>query len=151
MRELEKIGVAPRATYAVDWSKGTGEAKGPYDRILIDAPCSGTGTIRRRPELALRRANNDVARLAVTQREILARAATLVKPGGRVVYAVCSILREEAEEVIAGASSFGLTPAPFDASAAIAASSAEATALRLLPSRHGTDGYFVASFVRSET
>lgn len=137
VRELERIGQRPRTTFAVDWSRGTGEAKGPYDRILVDAPCSGTGTIRRRPELALRRQGSDLPALAAMQRGILERAASLVKPGGRVVYAVCSILREEAEDVVSAivGSSVGLSPA--------------GDAFRLLPSRDGTDGYFVAPLVRA--
>ncbi len=147
--ELARIGVAPRATYAVDWSQGTGGIAPGYDRVLVDAPCSGTGTLRRRPELLLRRAEADLAALATLQRAILARASSLVKPGGRVVYAVCSVLREEAEEVVATADSLGLEPAPFDAEAARAIAGDEgATSFRLLPHVHGTDGYFVASFRR---
>jgi len=162
--ELARIGCAPRATFAVDWSKGTGGGSGLYDRVLVDAPCSGTGTIRRRPELLLKRAASSVAELAELQRTILARAATLVRPGGRLVYAVCSVLREEAEGVIEVGVAHGLDAAPFDSEVAsrIAASSqgadaagasaappaSAATTLRLLPHEHGTDGYFLASFVR---
>jgi 16S rRNA (cytosine967-C5)-methyltransferase len=150
-KELARLGLAPRATYAVDWSAGTGDVHGPYDRVLVDAPCSGTGTLRRRPELLLRRVEADLASLASLQRQILARAASLVRPGGRVVYAVCSILREEAEEVVAIAAAAGLEPAAFDAQAVLASSvaPAEAASFRLLPHVHGTDGYFVASFVRA--
>lgn len=148
--ELARIGCQPRATYAVDWSLGTGSALAGYDRVLIDAPCSGTGTLRRRPELALRRSGADVEALARLQRAIVARAATLVKPGGRVVYAVCSVLREEAEDVLADvAAASGLEPAPFDAPAAVVVAGDGATTLRLLPHEHGTDGYFVASFRRT--
>ncbi len=151
--ELDRIGQAPRATYAVDWAAGTGGATGPYDRILVDAPCSGTGTIRRRPELLLRRTAKDLPALAELQTKILARVAGLVRPGGRVVYAVCSVLREEAEDVIAAAATMGLVAAPFDAPIAqrIAREIAgeAATSFRLLPHEHGTDGYFVASFIRT--
>ncbi len=147
-RELGRIHLAPRATYAVDWSVGTGAITGPYDRVLVDAPCSGTGTIRRRPELLLRRVEADLPALAKLQRAILARAASLVRPGGRVVYAVCSVLREEAEDVVASASEAGLEPAAFDAPAARAVAKDGASTLRLLPQDHGTDGYYVASFVR---
>lgn len=132
-KELARIGLAPRATHAVDWSKGTGGIETKYDRVLIDAPCSGTGTVRRRPELLLRRAESDLAGLAKLQRAILARAAALVKPGGRVTYAVCSVLSEEAEDVIANASELGLE---------------HERSQRFLPHEHGTDGYFVASFTR---
>lgn len=132
-KELGRIGLAPRATYAVDWSKGTGGIEGAYDRVLIDAPCSGTGTVRRRPELLLRRAVDDLEALAKIQSIILARAAALVKPGGRVTYAVCSVLKEEAEDVIANASELGLE---------------QERSQRFLPHEHGTDGYFVASFTR---
>jgi 16S rRNA (cytosine967-C5)-methyltransferase len=132
-RELERIKVQPRETFAVDWSLGVGDAKpGSYDRVLIDAPCSGTGTLRRRPELLLKRAGSDLAELARLQRAILERVATLVRPGGRVVYSVCSVLREEGEEVIANLPSLELL-----------------STRRLLPHVEGTDGYFIASFVRS--
>ena len=149
-RELVRIDCRPRSTFAVDWSLGTGgAAPGSYDRILIDAPCSGTGTIRRRPELALRRSAADVEELSKLQRAILARAATLAKPGGRVVYAVCSVLREEAEDVLADVlDAAGLEPAPFEAAPAIALAGGDGTTLRLLPHEHGTDGYFVASLRR---
>lgn len=146
--ELARIGLGVRETIAVDWSLGTGGATGPYDRILVDAPCSGTGTIRRRPELLIRRTAADLPALAELQRAILARVAGLVRPGGRVVYAVCSVLREEAEEVVRDAEKVGLAPAPFDAPIA-AALAADASSFRLLPHEHGTDGYFVASFVRT--
>lgn len=147
--ELERIGVAPRSTFAVDWAAGTGGAVGPYDRILVDAPCSGTGTIRRRPELLLRRAAADLPALADLQRAILARVAGLARPGGRVIYAVCSVLREEAEEVVADAEKMGLSPVPFDAPIATRIAGEGATSFRLLPHEHGTDGYFAASFVRT--
>lgn len=145
--ELARIRVAPRSTFAVDWARGAGEATGPYDRVLVDAPCSGTGTLRRRPELLLRRAEGDLAGLAALQRAILARAASLAKPGGAVVYAVCSVLREEAEEVVSATAELGLEPAPFEGEAARAIAG-EATSFRLLPHLHGTDGYFVASLRR---
>lgn len=147
-RELGRIALSPRAAHAVDWSVGTGAIAGPYDRVLIDAPCSGTGTIRRRPELLLRRVEADLAALAKLQRAILARAASLVRPGGRVVYAVCSVLREEAEDVVSSAADAGLEPAAFDAAPAQAVAKDGASSLRLLPHEHGTDGYYVASFVR---
>jgi len=150
-QDLSRLGLAPGATFAVDWSKGAGAARPPYDRVLVDAPCSGTGTIRRRPELLLRRAGADVAELAALQRAILARAASLVRPGGRVVYAVCSVLAEEAESVVSAAAELDLEPAPFDpAPGALEAVLAGATTLRLLPHLHGTDGYFLASFRRRD-
>jgi 16S rRNA (cytosine967-C5)-methyltransferase len=144
-----------RHTYAVDWAKGTGDCTGPYDRVLVDAPCSGTGTLRRRPEIAARLTPDDVARLAALQIVICRRAATLVRDGGRLVYAVCSVLRQEAEQVVealtaeatAGAEGAArLEPAPFDGNFAQQIAG-EGTSLRLLPDPHGTDGYFVASFI----
>lgn len=149
-QELARLGLAPRRTYAVDWTQGVGAAEGPYDRVLVDAPCSGTGTMRRRPELLARRAAGDLVPLAETQLGIVRRVATLVRPGGRLVYAVCSVLASEAEAVvdqILADASLGLRAAPFDVAAACAIAD-DASAFRLLPHVHGTDGYFVASFVR---
>jgi 16S rRNA (cytosine967-C5)-methyltransferase len=116
----------------------------------VDAPCSGVGTLRRRPDLALRREPADLARLAALQAAIALRVATRLKPGGRLVYAVCSVLAEEGErvveEVLAGDAAMRL--APFDGEAARALAG-DAPTLRLLPHVHGTDGYFLASFVRA--
>jgi 16S rRNA (cytosine967-C5)-methyltransferase len=147
--ELARIGLRARRTFAVDWSAGVGDATGPYDRALVDAPCSGTGTIRRRPEILLRRRADELPALAALQRTILGRVASLVRPGGRVVYAVCSVLREEAEEVVAKPEELGLRPIAFDASALVALAGDRAETLRLSPAEHGTDGYFIASFERT--
>lgn len=145
--ELARLGLSPRETIAVDWSKGVGAARGPYDRVLVDAPCSGTGTIRRRPELLSKRKAADITELAALQRAILTRTAALVRPGGRLIYAVCSVLRDEAEGVIGAAAELGLVPAAFDSAVADRIARG-GTSFRLLPHEHGTDGYFVASFVR---
>jgi 16S rRNA (cytosine967-C5)-methyltransferase len=95
----------------------------------------------------LRRLGADLAALAALQKAILARAAGLVRPGGRVVFAVCSVLREEAEDVVATAADAGLVPAPFDAD--VAPWGEGRASFRLLPHEHGTDGYFVTSFVKA--
>jgi 16S rRNA (cytosine967-C5)-methyltransferase len=139
-----------RAVHAVDWSVGTGDVPDGFDRVLCDAPCSGIGTLRRRPEIALHRSVDDVSDLVRLQIAIARRAATRAKDGGRFVFAVCSVLREECEGVVEALvePAFGvrLEPIPFDAPG-LAALTAGASALRLLPHVHGTDGYFAASFV----
>jgi 16S rRNA (cytosine967-C5)-methyltransferase len=150
-RELARMKLAPRAKYAIDWSVGSSDVPRDYDRVLVDAPCSGVGTLRRRPDLQIRRTADDLAALAALQTAILARASDHVKPGGHLVYAVCSVLREEGEDVTDAflAAHPTYAAAPFDsAPARAAAESPEAATLRLLPHVHGTDGYFVASFVR---
>jgi 16S rRNA (cytosine967-C5)-methyltransferase len=146
-RELTRLGGAAVRTAPVDWTLGAGDVPDGFDRVLVDAPCTGTGTLRRRPEIGLRLAPEDPARLAELQAAILRGAATRARQGGRVVYAVCSVLAEEAEAVVARVSDL-LEPAPFDAAVVAALAPAGATALRLLPLAHDTDGYFVASFVR---
>jgi 16S rRNA (cytosine967-C5)-methyltransferase len=77
------------------WWSGEG-----FDRILLDAPCSATGVIRRHPDIKLLRRPEDVAALALTQRRILAQCLTLLKPGGRLVYSTCSLLPAENESVV---------------------------------------------------
>lgn len=134
--ELARVGLRARATFAVDWSVGSGEVEGSYDRVLVDAPCSGVGTLRRRPEIALRRKPDDLSALARVQGAIARRAATHVRPGGTLAYVVCSVLREEAEAVIDA-----LLEALPDFEAL-------EPSFRLLPHVHGTDGYFVAKLVR---
>src|SRR5581483_8194776 len=73
-----------------------------FDTVLVDAPCSGLGTLRRHPELRWRRRPEDIPRLAALQHELLAGVAALVRPGGTLVYAVCTLAREENADVVAG-------------------------------------------------
>jgi 16S rRNA (cytosine967-C5)-methyltransferase len=74
---------------------------GKIDRVIVDAPCSGLGTLRRNPDLKWRQSPQPVAEMTVKQAAILAAAAKLLKPGGRLVYATCSVLPQENEEIAA--------------------------------------------------
>lgn len=125
---------------------------GKLERVLVDAPCSGFGTLRRNPDLKWRHGCEAIAQLAKKQRGILDAASRLVKPGGRLVYATCSIVREE-NEVIADAFASthpGFTPLSCDellAAQRIALDTGPR--LRLWPHLHGTDGFFAAAFLRN--
>jgi 16S rRNA (cytosine967-C5)-methyltransferase len=143
--ELRRVGLAPRQTFAVDWRVGSGDVSGVYDRVLVDAPCSGVGTLRRRPEIALRREHVELEEFAAAQIAIASRAAAHVRPGGTLVYVVCSVLREESEAVVEALlrTRPELEPAPFEPAEARAIAG-DASHFRLLPHVHGTDGYFVA-------
>jgi 16S rRNA (cytosine967-C5)-methyltransferase len=147
--ELARLHLAVRGAFAVDWTVGSGDVGGQYDRVLVDAPCTGVGTLRRRPEIGLRREVTDLAAKTRDQVAITSRAAEHVRPGGALVYVVCSVLREEAEDVVSAVLSARpeLTAAPFEAPEARAVSG-DATSFRLLPHVHGTDGYFVAMLRR---
>ena len=125
---------------------------GKFDRVLVDAPCSGLGTLRRNPDLKWRQAEEDVAELNVKQANILARAAKLCKAGGRVVYATCSLLRDEneaiAEAFLQAHPEFKLLPAnEVLAQQNIPLDTGEY--LKLLPHLHGTDGFFAAVFEKA--
>ncbi|HEX6442266.1 MAG TPA: RsmB/NOP family class I SAM-dependent RNA methyltransferase [Stellaceae bacterium] len=124
-----------------------------FDRVFVDAPCLGIGSWRRNPDAKWRMQPDDLAELAVRQRDILMSAARLVKPGGHLVYATCSLLREEnedrAEAFLAASTDFALYPAARAWEAAIGGRCpAGEEYLRLTPARHGTDGFFLAIFER---
>jgi len=124
---------------------------GKIDRVLVDAPCSGFGTLRRNPDLKWRHGPEAVAELAQKQLRILTAAAKLVKPGGRLVYATCSILAEENERVAERFLSSSPEFAPLSCVALLAAQRIPLEAgeqLRLWPHLHGTDGFFAAAFER---
>ena len=102
--ELARLRLAPGRlrTACVDWSIGSGPVRDDFDRVLVDAPCTGLGTLRRRPEILLRSKPADAARMGETQRRILENAAARVRRGGTLLYAVCSPLSEEGEAVAGG-------------------------------------------------
>jgi 16S rRNA (cytosine967-C5)-methyltransferase len=124
---------------------------GKLKRVLVDAPCSGFGTLRRNPDLKWRHDARAISELAAKQARILAAAARLVKPGGRLVYATCSILSEENDTVADQFAAQNPEFAPLScrdllAAQRIALDTGER--LRLWPHRHGTDGFFAAAFDR---
>jgi 16S rRNA (cytosine967-C5)-methyltransferase len=128
---------------------------GKIDRVLVDAPCSGLGTLRRNPDLKWRQSPASVAELREKQNAILTSAARLLKPGGRLVYATCSLLADENEAV---ADAFSAAHADFErlpaAEVLERAQVTDATSLdsqgylRLWPHRHRTDGFFAAVWQR---
>jgi 16S rRNA (cytosine967-C5)-methyltransferase len=128
---------------------------GKIDRVLVDAPCSGLGTLRRNPDLKWRQSPKAVQELAAKQAQILDSAARLLKPGGRLVYATCSLLAVE-NEGVAGAfeaahPEFEMRPVGELLTAAHVQDAAALDAggrLRLWPHRHGTDGFFAAVWQR---
>ena len=129
---------------------------GKLDRVLVDAPCSGLGTLRRNPDLKWRQTPQSVAELQVKQAAILASAARLLKPGGRLVYATCSLLDVENEGIAQAftaerTADFKVMPAA-EALAKAHASEPESLVrgdyLRLWPHVHATDGFFAAVWER---
>ena len=125
--------------------------RGKIDRVLVDAPCTGLGTLRRNPDLKARQDETALAELNAKQRAILAAAASLVKPGGRLVYGTCSLLAEENEDIVA---EFLATHADFQVVSAgdilkrQGISLAASPYLHLYPHVHDMDGFFAAVMER---
>jgi len=121
---------------------------GTFDSVLVDAPCSGTGTIRHNPEIRYRLAPSDIPELTAKQRSILSNASKLVKSGGRLFYSTCSLEKEENEQVVSWflsqTSDFGLHTSPFQ----LRFDTGDPF-VKLLPHRHGTDGFFIACMARN--
>ncbi|HYZ33341.1 MAG TPA: RsmB/NOP family class I SAM-dependent RNA methyltransferase, partial [Crenalkalicoccus sp.] len=133
------------------WAK---RRAGQFDRVLVDAPCTGSGTWRRNPDARTRTGSADLAELAARQSEILASAAPLVRPGGRLVYATCSLLPEEDEAPVTAFLDRHPEFAPLPLAVAwkdaglAAPLPGEGPWLLLSPARHGTDGFFAAILER---
>jgi 16S rRNA (cytosine967-C5)-methyltransferase len=129
---------------------------GKIDRVLVDAPCSGLGTLRRNPDLKWRQSPKSVAELQAKQAAILAGAARLLKPGGRLVYATCSLLTAENEQIVAAFNDGpGRDFEPVPVAPLLAALKVERAEelsagdhLRLWPHRQQTDGFFAAVWHR---
>ncbi len=129
---------------------------GKIDRVLVDAPCSGLGTLRRNPDMKWRQSPASVDELKLKQAAILGSAARLLKPGGRLVYATCSLLEEENEAIALAfteAEKQAFNPLPAEevltrAHVGEASSLVRGDFLRLWPHRHGTDAFFAAVWER---
>ena len=132
---------------------------GKIDRVLVDAPCSGLGTLRRNPDLKWRQSPEAVAEMTAKQAAILQSAARLLKPGGRLVYATCSLLPAENEDIANAftaanpdfkplAVSELLTALKVPGAEGLCSGPEGANFLRLWPHRHATDGFFAAVWVK---
>lgn len=144
---LHNIETRPLTSETDRWVK---RHKGSFDRVLVDAPCSGTGTWRRNPDARWRPLGAGLEHLLSLQASILASAARLVKPGGRLVYATCSMLPQENEEQAATflAAHPAFQVVPLREAAPQLNGSAHPDYLSLTPARHDTDGFFAAVMQR---
>ncbi len=129
---------------------------GSFERVLVDAPCTGTGTWRRNPDARWSVTPRDLEELALRQDRILDSAARLAKPGGRLIYVTCSLLAAENEDRVEAflAAHPEFAPVPFAevwAAAVGGACPADGPYLRLSPAAHGTDGFFAAILERVES
>ncbi len=124
----------------------TGEIGTDYDRVLLDAPCTGLGALRRRPEARWRRSPDDLAALRQLQEQLLARALAVVRPGGLVLYVTCSGHLAETDAVVAGVERWGGHELPLGELPGISLPPGSVCGrhVRLWPRRHDTDGMFAA-------
>jgi 16S rRNA (cytosine967-C5)-methyltransferase len=126
---------------------------GKIDRVLVDAPCSGLGTLRRNPDLKWRQSPHSIEELKTKQAAILSAAAGLLKPGGRLVYATCSLLPEENQAIISDFLATHLQFTLLNCSELLAQQKIPLDTgefLQLLPQRHQTDGFFAAALTRTD-
>jgi 16S rRNA (cytosine967-C5)-methyltransferase len=147
--EAKRLGLSAVRSLGADATKPLPpEARGPFDLVLVDAPCSGTGTLRRHPELRYRRREEDLPRLLATQAAILDNVAGAVRVGGTLVYAVCSVLAEEGPEQFAAfvaRSGGAFAPAPLHPAPPW---SPDGATLETWPQRQGLDGFWAGRLVR---
>ena len=153
VRRLRRAGVHNVERHVVEpGDKWVKRRAGGFDRVLVDAPCTGIGTWRRNPDARLRLAARDLAELQGKQAAILGQAARLVRSGGRLVYATCSMLTEENEaqvqSFLAAHPDFAVVPLAraWDLPTALPC---PGPFLTLTPRRHGTDGFFAAVLERA--
>jgi 16S rRNA (cytosine967-C5)-methyltransferase len=126
------------------------DLRGAADVVLVDAPCSGLGALRRNPDARWRLDEEEVDSFPPRQRQILERYATLVKPGGRLVYGTCSINQRENEQV---RGAFLSAHPEFESVQVLPelVGLGAAAEVQLLPHRHGTDGFYIAAFRRASS
>jgi 16S rRNA (cytosine967-C5)-methyltransferase len=146
-KEAARRGLAVRAVCADAARPIPGLEEASFDAVLVDAPCAGLGTLRRHPELKLRRAASDLPRMAALQRALLERVARYARPGAPVTYSVCSLSRAAGPELAAAMIAAGWRRAPPPAGFPPDALSPDGDLLTL-PHRHGTDGFYAVRLAR---
>lgn len=148
---LHEAGI-PEHLAVLDATRPLPFGPGTFDRVFVDVPCSGLGTLRRDPDVKWAVTLESLPGLAATQRSILAQAASVVRPGGTLVYATCSSEPDENDEVVDAflAESGSFVNEPIDATAGFGALIDERGRLRTTPPRHGLDAFFAARLVRRE-
>jgi 16S rRNA (cytosine967-C5)-methyltransferase len=145
-REARRRGLAVRVVCADASRPVPGLEEGSFDAVLVDAPCAGLGTLRRHPELKLRRQPGDLARMAALQREILRAMARYARAGAPVTYSVCSLSRAEGPAIAEAMVADGWRRAPAPEGFPADTLTAEGDLLTL-PSRHGVDGFYACRLV----
>ena len=140
-------GISNIRCVAIDGSAGLPFPEGSFEKVLVDAPCSGTGTLRHNPEIRWRITTQDIEDLSTRQKQLLGNASRVVKPGGRLVYSTCSVELEENEAVVSHFldrnHEFEQVELPLDTSLITASRAA-----RTWPHRDDTDGFFITAFKR---
>jgi 16S rRNA (cytosine967-C5)-methyltransferase len=140
-----RLGVGSVHTVALNAEEGLPFADGAFDRVLLDAPCTGTGTLRHNPEIRWRLKPENIRALSAVQSRILSNAARVVRRGGRLVFSTCSVEREENEEVVAAFLNSNPDFKQTEASPAPSALLLPTGAARTWPHRDDVDGFFVAA------
>ena len=142
-QELLKQNPCNTTRVLCDFTSGTGLRPQSFDRILLDAPCTGDGTLRRRPDLKARLDHESSLALCEVQRKMLENAARLLRPGGTLLYMVCSLIPEQGPVQV---QRFLETNKEFKKSALMLDEPFNANEVYLLPHKHGTDGFYCSSF-----
>lgn len=144
-REMQRLGLTGRVTLKSGSSLELIAERLP-DAILVDAPCSGSGTWRRHPEGAWRLSEESLAELSRLQSQLLARAFALVRRGGKVIYSTCSLLAEENEEAVARA--LALSPGVRPVEVSLPGGVTRKLGSVILPENPWTDGFYAAAFTK---
>jgi 16S rRNA (cytosine967-C5)-methyltransferase len=153
LAEMKRLGITNVETRPLDLEQPDALAELPlFDRILLDAPCSGLGVLRRNPDAKWRRRSKDLSRYQARQRRMLATLAAHLRPGGRLVYAVCSMEPEENRAVVDpflnSHPDFGIDKSAGGLTPAAAALMDDHGTLATYPHRHGMDGFFMVALKR---
>ncbi|RTE08670.1 16S rRNA (cytosine(967)-C(5))-methyltransferase RsmB [Paenibacillus whitsoniae] len=153
--QAERLGLSSIETLVMDATELDRHfAPASFDRILLDAPCSGFGVIRRKPDLKWAKQEAEIAAIAATQHAILERVHRLLKPGGVLVYSTCTIEHEEnagmIERFLADHPEFELAPLPAEAFGAVDPAAVQAGMVQILPQQFHSDGFFIARLRKRE-